>query len=224
MVVKAVLWDLDGTFVDSEPTHNRALLDALAAFDVRPSEELQRRVIGTSVEETHAVLAQAYPGFPALGRFIEANLEAYLARAAELRLRAGVAAAETFLNARGVKRAIVSNSDRIIVEANVSAVGKSAPGLVTVSRNDVREGKPDPEPYLRAAYLLGLTPAECLVVEDSCVGAAAGLAAGMTVIAWPENSRVRQPFPHGVRLAHSIDLLPTLSTLIDLHAVELRTP
>jgi len=218
MPVKAVLWDLDGTYVDSEPTHNRALLDALAAFDVSPSEELQRRVIGTSMEETHAVLAEAYPGLPALGPFIEAKMRAYLARVSELSLRAGVAAAESLLNARGAKRAIVSNSDRIIVDANVSAVGKSTPGLVTVSRNDVRQGKPDPEPYLRAAYLLGLAPSDCIVVEDSCVGAAAGIAAGMTVIAWPETAQAGPAFPQGVRLANSCDLLPTLSTLIGLRA------
>jgi HAD superfamily hydrolase (TIGR01509 family) len=223
MPVKAVLWDLDGTYVDSEPTHNRALLDTLSAFDVRPSEELQRRVIGASIKETHAVLAEAYPGIPDLGNFIEAQTKAYIARVAELSLRAGVAAAESLLNAHGVKRAIVSNSDRIIVEANMSAVGKSAPGIVTVSRNDVRQGKPDPEPYLRAAYLLGLAPQDCIVVEDSCIGAAAGIAAGMTVIAWPEESHVRRAFPPGVHIAHSVDLLPTLSTLIDLRAAELLT-
>src|SRR5208282_4111532 len=130
MPLKALLWDLDGTFVDSEPTHNRALLDALLPLDASLTEELQRRVIGLSMEATHAALAEAYAGFPDLDRFIDAKMKAYLARVAELRLRAGVAAAEPLLNARGIQRAIVSNSDRIIVEANVSAVGKAAPGLV----------------------------------------------------------------------------------------------
>jgi HAD superfamily hydrolase (TIGR01509 family) len=218
MPVKAVLWDLDGTFVDSEPTHNRALLDALAAFDIRPSQELQQRVIGTSMESTHAVLAEVYAGFPGLERFIDTKMKAYLARVAELSLRGGVAAAELLLQARGVRRAIVSNSDRIIVEANVSAVGKAAPGLITVSRNDVRKGKPDREPYLRAAYLLGLAPSDCIVVEDSPVGAAAGIAAGMTVVAWPELGRAGRTFPQGVHIADPIDLLPTLSTLIDQRA------
>ncbi len=220
MPVKAVLWDLDGTFVDSEPTHNRALLDALAAWDISPSEELQRRVIGTSMEATHAALAEAYAGFPGVDRFIEAKMKAYLARVDELRLRAGVAATESLLDACGVRRAIVSNSDRIIVQANVSAVGKAAPGLITVCRNDVRLGKPDPEPYLRAAYLLGLSPSDCIVVEDNPVGAAAGVAAGMTVIAWPDNDQDGRAFPHGVHIADSIDLMPTLSTLIGQRADE----
>ncbi len=73
----------------------------------------------------------------------------------------------------------MSNSDRAIVDVQLRLAGLSRPGLVTVSRNDVRTGKPDPEGYLRAAYLLNTAPAECLVVEDSLSGAAAGLAAGM---------------------------------------------
>jgi beta-phosphoglucomutase-like phosphatase (HAD superfamily) len=60
------------------------------------------------------------------------------------------------------------------------------PDLVTVSRNDVRPGKPDPEAFLRAAHLLNAEPARCVVVEDSPVGAAGGLAAGMRVVCFPE--------------------------------------
>ncbi|RBP09818.1 HAD superfamily hydrolase (TIGR01509 family) [Roseiarcus fermentans] len=215
MPVKAVLWDLDGTFVDSEPTHNRALLDALAAWSIRPSEALQRKVVGTSMEATHAVLAEAYAGFPDLGRFVDAKLKAYVARVGELRLRRGVADAEGLLEARGVSRAIVSNSDRIIVDANLAAVGKSIPGLITISRNDVRKGKPDPGPYLRAAYLLHLSPPDCVVVEDSPVGAAAGVAAGMKVVAWPEHGSDPLAFPPEAQIADPVDLRATLAALID---------
>ena len=215
MSTKAILWDLDGTLVDSEPTHNRALLDALAAWGIHPSNDLQHRVIGTSIEATHAALASEYPDFPAIDRFVEAKMRAYLARVGELRLRPGVAAVESYLQAYSVTRAVVSNSDRMIVDASVSAVGKATPGLVTVSRNDVRKGKPDPEPYLRAAYLLDLAPRDCIVVEDSPVGAAAGFAAGMTVVAWPERGRDGGAFPPGLRIADPIDLLPALTPLLD---------
>jgi HAD superfamily hydrolase (TIGR01509 family) len=215
MPAKAVLWDLDGTLIDSEPTHNRALLDALEAWDIHPSKDLQRRVIGTSIEATHAALADEYVDLPGIERFVEAKMRAYLARIGELRLRAGVAAVESYLRPRGVSGAIVSNSDRLIVDASVSVVGKGAPGLITVSRNDVRRGKPDPEPYLRGAYLLGLSPQECIVVEDSPVGAAAGLAAGMTVVAWPEDARNGVGFPPETRIADPADLLSSLAPLID---------
>jgi beta-phosphoglucomutase-like phosphatase (HAD superfamily) len=80
----------------------------------------------------------------------------------------------------------VSNSDRLIVDANLRAVGIVEPGMKTVSRNDVREGKPDGEPFLRAAWLTGIDPADTVVMEDSVTGSRAGLAAGMRTIFWPE--------------------------------------
>lgn len=79
-----------------------------------------------------------------------------------------------------------------------------------MSRNDVRQGKPDAEPYLRAAFLLGIAPVDCVVVEDSPTGAAAGIAAGMTVLAWPEPHLGDLRFPAGVRLAGPHDLLARL--------------
>ena len=90
-------------------------------------------------------------------------------------------------------QAVVSNSDRLIVDANLRAVGIVEPGLKTVSRNDVREGKPDPEPFLRAAWLTGVDPADTFVMEDSYTGASAGLAAGMKTIFWPERPMVGPP-------------------------------
>ena len=69
---------------------------------------------------------------------------------------------------------------RVIVDANLSRLGIKG-DRVAVARDDVLRGKPAPEPYLRAATLLGVSPAETAVVEDSATGLAAGLAAGMTV-------------------------------------------
>jgi beta-phosphoglucomutase-like phosphatase (HAD superfamily) len=56
----------------------------------------------------------------------------------------------------------------------------------TVSRNDVREGKPHPEPFLRAAWLTDVDPEQAVAVDDSWTGATAALAAGMKTIFWPE--------------------------------------
>ena len=97
---------------------------------------------------------------------------------------------------------MVSNSDRLIVDANLRAVGLQYPGMKTVSRNDVREGKPSPEPFLRAAWLAGVDPAKSAVMEDSFTGACAGLAAGMRTIFWPE---APMPGPDGAEFATSPD-------------------
>ena len=80
-----------------------------------------------------------------------------------------------------------------------------------VARNDLRKGKPDPEGYLRAAWLLEAEPAECLVVEDSPVGARAGVAAGMAVIFHPQHAAAPAEVPPDVRyLPPSGDLAPLL--------------
>ena len=72
----------------------------------------------------------------------------------------------------------------------------------TISRNDVRDGKPDPEPFLRAAWLTGVAAAEAFVMEDSLTGAIAGLAAGMRTIFWPE---APMEGPPGALAANSAD-------------------
>ena len=124
-------------------------------------------------------------------------------------LKPRVGALEIFrdLQRQGVAQAVVSNSDRLIVDANLRAVGMVEPGLKTVSRNDVREGKPDPEPFLRAAWLTGIDPAESFVMEDSFTGATAGLAAGMRTIFWPE---APMGGPPGALIADSADQVRSL--------------
>jgi beta-phosphoglucomutase-like phosphatase (HAD superfamily) len=98
----------------------------------------------------------------------------------------------------------VSNSDRLVVDANLRMVGLFYPGMKTISRNDVREGKPHAEPFLRAAWLAGVDPADAVVVEDSVTGATAGLAAGMRTIFWPEAPMAGPP---GAIIINSADEL-----------------
>jgi len=182
----AFLWDLDGTLVDSEPVHLLALTDALAGLGVPAPPELQATLLGRSAAEVHAYCAAAF-GITVSARELGGlKLEAYQRHAARLRPRAEALELFEALRARGAALGIVSNSDRVIVDANLRAMGLSIPELVTISRNDVLRGKPDPEPFLRAAHLLGVEPARCVVIEDSPVGAAAGLAAGMRVVCFPE--------------------------------------
>ena len=109
---------------------------------------------------------------------------------------------------------MVSNSDRMLVDASLAVAGIARPDMITVTRNDVRNGKPDAEPYLRAAWLLGVAPHECLVVEDSTPGAQAGLAAGMLVVGWPEPHRQDLLFPAGVHTLAGSDLAGFLQQFI----------
>jgi len=81
--------------------------------------------------------------------------------------------------------AVVSNSMRREVDLALAATGLMPFFPVTISRDDVSVGKPDPDGYLTAAQQLTVSPSACLVVEDSIPGALAGLAAGMTTVFHP---------------------------------------
>lgn len=183
----AILWDVDGTLVDSEPLHEAALIQALRDLGLTPPDDLHQHIVGRDARDVHAWCSRHLGLDLDLRDWLQRKYRTYFASVASLKPREG--AVEMFLRLReeGYAQAIVSNSDRMVVNANLDAVGLNEPGLVTVSRNDVRDGKPGAEPYLRAAWLLRAESECCLVVEDSITGAKAGLAAGMLTLFWPQS-------------------------------------
>lgn len=211
--IRAVLFDMDGTLADSEPTHGRASADVLTTLGLQEPPGFGEAVTGMSMQAVHRKLVDTL-GLPLTYLEMAARkYTAFAARAHEISPRPGAMDAVRYVDDAGLRRAIVSNSDRILVDITLRAIGLLKPDLISVCRNDVRHGKPDPEPYLRAAWLLQVEPHECLVVEDSATGAAAALAAGMRTIGWPEAQRPDMRFPRGCTLAPAHELLSTLQAL-----------
>lgn len=194
--MKAVVWDLDGTLVDSEPLHFALTKDVCRAHGIRMTAASYRRFVGMTAPEIFRVVIREN-GLDLNAADLVAEKAAGYARRSDL-LRARPQAIETWrrLEALGVRQAVVSNADRLVCQINLAAIGLARPGLITVARNDVRVGKPGPEPYLRAAYLLGERPEDCVAVEDSPTGAASALAAGLTTLYWPQDM-VEGPAPQG---------------------------
>ncbi len=186
MTPKAVFWDMDGTLVDSEPLHEAALVAALRSVGIAPPTDLHERVLGVSAGPVYAMLRDEFGLDLPFDDWIVRKYSHYLPLTETLKPRPGAIEIFNELRERGVAQAVVSNSDRLIVDANLRVVGLSYPGMKTVSRNDVREGKPHPEPFLRAAWLAGIEPGEAIAIDDSWTGAQAALAAGMKTIFWPE--------------------------------------
>ena len=186
MTPKAVFWDMDGTLVDSEPLHEAALVAALRSVGIAPPTDLHERVLGIAAWPVYEMLRDEFGLSLPFDDWILRKYDHYLPMTEMLKPRPGAIEVFNELRALGVEQAVVSNSDRLIVDANLSAVGLIYPGMRTVSRNDVIDGKPLPEPFLRAAYLAGVDPADAFAVDDSLTGAMAGLAAGMKTIFWPE--------------------------------------
>jgi len=186
MTPQAVFWDMDGTLVDSEPLHDAALSSAMRSVGLTPPDDLHQRVLGQSAAHVYAMMCDEFGLDVPFEQWIALKYEYYLDNVAGLKPRPGAVEVYRELKAGGVAQAVVSNSDRLVVDANLRMVGLAHAGMKTVSRNDVREGKPHAEPFLRAAWLAGVDPGRAVVVEDSFTGALAGLAAGMRTLFWPE--------------------------------------
>ena len=214
MNIRAVLFDMDGTLIDSEPIHQLALRDVLEVQGIQVEAAFLNALTGLPLNVVYERIVDSTGLNLPCADLLEAKHAAYARRRDDLLPRAGAVKALDFLQNKGIRFGVVSNSDRVLVNINLEAMGLTQAGQVTVSRNDVRFGKPDPEPYLRAAWLMGLPPSKCLVVEDSVPGANAGLAAGMRVIAWPESHMSDFKFPTGVEHADPNDLHDTLSRLL----------
>jgi len=186
MTPKAVFWDMDGTLVDSEPLHDAALVAAMHSVGLVPPADLHERVLGQTAAVVYDMMRDEFGLDLPFDEWIARKYDYYLANVGGLQVRPGAVEVFRELKARGVAQAVVSNSDRMVVDANLRVVGLTHAGMKTVSRNDVLEGKPHPEPFLRAAWLVGVDPADAVAVDDSWTGATSGLAAGMKTIFWPE--------------------------------------
>ncbi len=186
MTPKAVYWDMDGTLIDSEPLHLKSLVFALNSLGIAPPADLHKRVLGVAALPVYEMLRDEFGLQLSFEEWIPRKYTHYLENAPRLQARPGAVEIFQALKSRGVAQAVVSNSDRMVVNANMAALGLHEAGMRSIARNDVRIGKPDPEPYLRAAWLTGIDPADSVVMEDSVPGAMAGIAAGMQTIFWPE--------------------------------------
>lgn len=179
-----VLWDLDGTLVDSEEFHWLAWRDTMRAEGVPITLEHFRATFG---QRNDAVLpkwlgADSTP--ERIGRVAEAKEELYrrLVRSRGQAPLEGAAEWVRRLHAQGWKQAIASSAPAANVEVVLEAIGLVAEFEAISASEDVERGKPDPEVFLVAAEKLGLLPERCVVVEDAPAGVEAARRAGMRSI------------------------------------------
>jgi len=211
----AVLFDMDGLLVDTEPLWLETETAVMARLGAPWTPQDQQALLGGSMERTVSYLLgkATRPVQPeTVARWM---LDGMLDRAADGRVvvRPGAPELVAEVAAAGVPYALVTSSQRRFADAVIAVTGMTFP--VTVCGEDVTATKPDPEPYLLAAKLLDADPARCVVLEDSPNGVASAAAAGCRVLVVPSLLPI-PPAPGRVVLGSLRDV--TLATLRELAA------
>jgi HAD superfamily hydrolase (TIGR01509 family) len=183
-IFRAVAWDLDGTLIDSEGLHERALIESSVAFGADLSDLPQNAFRGVHMRDIWKALKPRFPNWVERHAWLAEIERIYVARAHALAPSPGALEAVKALAALGVAQACVSNSGRPVVDANIDALGIRETMAFSISLDDVKAGKPDPEPYREAARRFALAPAAVVAVEDSGAGARSARAAGLYVVGY----------------------------------------
>lgn len=181
----AVLFDMDGLLVDTEPLWLETETEVMARLGARWTPQDQQALLGGSMQRTvGCLLAKATRPAPpeTVARWMADGMLDRV-RAGRVTVRPGARELLAEVAAAGLPHAMVTSSQRRFARAVLAATGMAFP--VTVTGEDVTATKPDPEPYLLAAKQLDADPACCAALEDSPNGVASAAAAGCHVVAVP---------------------------------------
>jgi HAD superfamily hydrolase (TIGR01509 family) len=213
----AVLWDMDGTLLDSEKLWDIPLYEAAERLGGTLSLPARQAMVGSNVPTTLDIL------FTDVGLTPDAEERAEVARFIDKRIaelfaenlpwQPGAQQALATVAASGLPMALVTSTGRDLTEVALDTIGRHY-FLATVCGDEVDGlNKPHPEPYRKAARLLGVDPTRCVAIEDSPTGVASAAGAGCTVLVVPSEV----PVPQGERRVFR-------SSLVGLRLADLGIP
>lgn len=193
--IRALILDMDGLLVDSEPLSAVALQRFLTLHDRPVLPGTLERTLGHRLPEAVAIVVEAYglPG-PLADRVAEFDRLRLEALRGNVRPMPGARDLLDWAAARRVPAALATSSRRAHADLSVTEAGLAGRFTVEVCGDDVARGKPEPDIFLEAARRLGVPPAGCVVLEDAPAGLAAAVAAGMRRL-WVPNAQTSHLAP-----------------------------
>jgi HAD superfamily hydrolase (TIGR01509 family) len=182
----AVVFDMDGTLLDTEAVFRDIVFDVCGGLGYEMTDAVHLAMVGSSHEATNQILVETYGvAFPyAIFEQCRSMMHGRLAETVPV--KAGVHEMLAELKARDIPMAVATSSRSRHAVSHLGQAGLLDLFAAIVTRDDVTNPKPHPEPYLTAASLLGIRPADCLAVEDSHSGVRAAHAAGMQTVMVPD--------------------------------------
>jgi HAD superfamily hydrolase (TIGR01509 family) len=203
----AVLWDMDGTLVNTEPYWMECEHALAAKYGGTWSEEDALAVVGGDLLDSAAYMREHMGIDRTPLEIVEELLDGVVERVEqEVPWQPGARELLTALRAEGVPCALVTMSWRRFVDPVLLTLPEGSFDVL-VCGDEVSRGKPHPDPYLRAAELLGVEPGDTVAIEDSSTGAASAEAAGCQVLVIPNHVPV-PPGPRRVQLESLVGLEP----------------
>lgn len=206
---EAVLFDMDGTLVETESTWFGAERALAAEYGVHLPDEAESILHGLDAHGLMVALRDRYGLRADAETFLHELATTVAAHLQNAPARRGAAEAVAAVVAAGMPCAVVSNSPHAIIRATLDPHPWAADVPVRVSVDDVARGKPEPDTYRYASQRLGVPIERCLAIEDSSAGATAAVRAGATCIAVTHGERPASDF-----LAITPHVLTTLNELI----------
>ncbi|WP_024804779.1 HAD family phosphatase [Nocardia sp. BMG51109] len=184
----AVLWDMDGTLLDSEKLWDVGMRELSVELGGEMTDATRRRLIGASAPDALRIVFAGLGLDPDPAAMAEAGerLHRRVAglMAGPLPWRPGAEEALATVRDAGLRTGLVTNTTRTVTESCLDRLGRDSFDI-TVCGDEVVRGKPAPDPYRRGAELLGVRPEQCVAVEDSPTGSEAAAAAGCAVLVVP---------------------------------------
>ena len=196
-MLKAIIFDMDGLMVDTEPLSRQAWDAVLDPFGYALSDEVYWQMIGRRSEESAQIAWSAYELPVTAEELLERKTAVFEARLAQgIPLMPGLKSLHAEIAQRQIPWAVATSSPRYYAETILAQLALADSCQAIAGGDEVRHGKPAPDIYLLAAERLGIAPADCLALEDSVPGSQAAVAAGMVTVAVPDGDRATADYPH----------------------------
>lgn len=211
MPIQAILFDLDGLMVDSEPLAKQAWRMLLARYDHSLDQGTVQDLFGLRSADSVRLVQERFSLPLSAEQVASQQKEIFrsLLQEGTLRTMPGLSDLLQAIDARGLIRAVATSSGRDWASFALDAIGAGQGFAAVITSDLVRNGKPAPDIYLAVARALSLPPEACLALEDSPAGVQAAKAAGMRCVAVPNEMTA------GMDLSAADWILPSLGAVVE---------